>query len=327
PREAPRLPLLLFAGVLIAAVVGALAFGVRRGRSVEETTPPPVTKAGETPSAQPDGEWVLPGAPGRIAFGRAREGGYDLFAATLDGAPPQPLISGGDDIAPAWSADSRRLAISHQDSDGRGIFIGTPEDPASQRISPPGVTARYAAWSPDGRQVAFVDDVNGRSLQMVDLSSGQVRELGPQRLGWLSWRNGALLYAAKLSAGAPQDLFALGDDGVSINLTNTPGVEEDFPDRSPDGRRIAFVASPPGEANLPQRQIFAIDADGGNPTQLTHTQGPHTNPVWSPDGKWIAYLSKASGGEWQVWAMRADGSEPRQLTFEPEQKFYLAWGE
>ena len=87
-----------------------------------------------------------------------------------------------------------------------------------------------------------------------------------------------------------------------------------------------FVASPPGRENLPLRQIYLMNADGSGRKQLTQGDGPHTNPVWSPDGKWIAYLSQATGADWQVWAMRADGREPRQLTFGPERKFYLAWG-
>jgi Tol biopolymer transport system component len=124
----------------------------------------------------------------------------------------------------------------------------------------------------------------------------------------------------------PQDIFALDTSGTPRNLTNTPDVEEDFPDRSPDGRRIVFVASPAGREGLSQRQIFVMNADGGGRTQLTQAVGPHTNPVWSPDSAWIAYLSQASGGDWQVWAMRADGSEPRQLTFGAQRKFYLAWG-
>jgi hypothetical protein len=330
PREASRLPLLLFAGVLIAAVAGALAFGARRGAPRARTTPTAIAAAatpGAQPSAQPTAEWLLPDTPGRIAFGQFNGSGYDLLAATLDGAKPQPLIAGGNDIAAAWSADGRRLAITHADGAERGIFIGAPDAPAAQRISPAGTLARYAAWSPNGRQLAFTAQVDGVwSLALADLSSGQVRALGPQRLGWISWGRGALLYAAQPGTGVPQDLFALGDQGAPANLTNTPDIEEDFPDRSPDGRRIVFVASPPGQANLPQRQIFVMDADGGNRAQLTQMPGPHTNPVWSPDGAWIAYLSKAAGGDWQVWAMRADGGEPRQLTFGPEPKFYLAWG-
>ena len=328
PREAPRLPLLLFAGVLIAAVVVALVFGIGRGGSSTKTVPPSVTvTTAATAEVQAEGEWLLADAPGRVAFSQFNGTGYDLFAATLDGAPPQPLIAGGNDIAPAWSPDSKRLAITHTAGAERGIFVGTLDAPAAQRISPAGVAARYAAWSPTGRQLAFSAQIDGVwKLALADVESGQVRELGPQRLGWLSWRNGALLYAAQPGADTAQDLFALGSDAVPLNLTNTPDVEEDFPDRSPDGRRIAFVASPPGQANLSQRQIFVIDADGGNRTPLTQMPGPHTNPVWSPDGRWIAFLSKAAGGDWQVWAMRADGSEPRQLTFGPQQKFYLAWG-
>ena len=69
-----------------------------------------------------------------------------------------------------------------------------------------------------------------------------------------------------------------------------------------------------------------IDAVFSGRAQLTSGSGPYTNPVWSPDGKWIAYLAQQGGGDWQVWAMRADGSEPRQVTFGPQQKFYLAWG-
>jgi Tol biopolymer transport system component len=155
---------------------------------------------------------------------------------------------------------------------------------------------------------------------------GAVSLLGPERLGWLAWARGALLYAAQAGPGVPQDIFALDTSGTPRNLTNTPDFEEDFPDRSPDSRRIVFVASPPGQQSLPQRQIYVMNADGGGRTQLTQGTGPHTNPVWSPDGQWIAYLSQAGGGDWQVWVMRADGSEPRQLTFGSARKFYLAWG-
>jgi len=62
-------------------------------------------------------------------------------------------------------------------------------------------------------------------------------------------------------------------------------------------------------------------------TQLTSGTGAHSNPVWSPDGKWIAYLYQPPGSAlWQVWAMHADGSAPRQITSDAIDKFYLAWG-
>jgi tRNA A-37 threonylcarbamoyl transferase component Bud32 len=332
PRPATRAPLLLVAGVLIALVLGALALGALSRSATgppRQTRPvPTAASASGQPSPAPQaGEWQLPDAPGRMAFGQQRaDGNYDLLVATFDGAPPRPLIVGGNDTAPAWSPDGGLLAITHSAGDRRGIFVGGADNPAAQLASPPNFDARYAAWSPDGRRVAFTLQVDGVWRLAIAEPGGAVSFPGPERLGWLAWARGALLYAAQAGSDAPQDIFALDVSGAPRNLTNTPELEEDFPDRSPDGRRIVFVASPPGQQNLSQRQIYIMDADGGGRAQLTQDAGPHTNPVWSPDGQWIAYLSQAGGGDWQVWAMRADGSEPRQITFGSERKFYLAWG-
>jgi Tol biopolymer transport system component len=325
PRPAARGPLLLLiAGVLLAVTLGALALGTLNPPSSR----PAPTPVAARPTAAPAGEWLLPGAPGRLAYGQLNSsGGYDLLVATLDGAPPRPLIAGGNDTAPAWSPDGRRLAISHAVGGARGIYVGPPDSPAAQLVSPAGTEARYAAWSPDGRRLAFTALNNGVwQLAIVDLARQEISFPGPQRLGWIAWGRGALLYAARPDSDGPQDIFTVDVSGASANLTNTPDAEEDFPDRSTDGRRIVFVSSPPGSPSLSQRQIYIMNADGSGRAQLTQAPGPHTNPVWSPDGKWIAYLSKAAGGDWQVWAMHADGSAPRQLTFGPQQKFYLAWG-
>jgi len=332
PRPAARAPLLLIGGILIALVVGAIALGAL-GRPVAGPPSQPrsagtaAAAAGQPSAAPPNGEWTLPGAPGRIAFGQQRaDGDYDLFVATLDGAPPRPLIAGGNDTAPAWSPDGTRLAITHAGGGRRAIFVGGADNPAGQRISPSDVEARYAAWSPNGRRLAFTLQVDGVWRLAIAEPGGQVTLPGPQGLGWLAWSRGALLYAAQAGPGLPQDIFALDTSGTPRNLTNTPDIEEDFPDRSPDGGRIIFVASPSGQQGLPQRQVYIMDADGGGRSQLTQDVGPHTNPVWSPDGKWIAYLSQTGGGDWQVWVMRGDGGEPRQITFGAERKFYLAWG-
>jgi hypothetical protein len=332
PRPAGRAPLLLVGGVLIALVLGALALGAlsrsatappRQNRPVATSAP----AAGQPSAAPQAGEWMLPDAPGQIAFGQQRaDGNYDLLVATLDGAPPRALITGGNDTAPAWSPDGTRLAITHSIDQRRGIFVGGADNPAAQPASPPDLEARYAAWSPDGRRVAFTLQVNGVWRLAIAEPGGAVSFPGPERLGWLAWARGGLLYAAQAGPGVPQDIFALDTSDTPRNLTNTPDFEEDFPDRSPDSQRIVFVASPPGQQSLPQRQIYVMNADGGGRAQLTQGTGPHTNPVWSPDGQWIAYLSQAGGGDWQVWVMRADGSEPRQLTFGPARKFYLAWG-
>ena len=59
--------------------------------------------------------------------------------------------------------------------------------------------------------------------------------------------------------------------------------------------------------------IFVVNADGSNRSQLTTTVSFEDSPAWSLDGSQILYESDASGSP-QIWIMNADGSDQRQLT-------------
>ncbi len=96
---------------------------------------------------------------------------------------------------------------------------------------------------------------------------------------------------------------------------------------SPDGRRLAFARTSGGQLRpqgyrYPHEDIFVINADGSGLHQLTHT-GDASDPVWSPDGRQIAfsrarpYISvarKREGISAGIWTVRSDGSDARQLT-------------
>lgn len=59
--------------------------------------------------------------------------------------------------------------------------------------------------------------------------------------------------------------------------------------------------------------IYTLDAAGGKATAITRGMAFDTQPTYSPDGAWIAFVSDRSGAE-NVWVMRPDGSEARQVT-------------
>lgn len=305
---------LLFMLATLAVVLAGVFLALRPQGGV--TQPAPTV----APAAQ---EWLLPGASGTIAFGQLTGGGFDVWLAALDGQPPRRLTNDRQSFAPAWSADGARLSLTS----GRAIVLGPPDNPLAQTIDLGGRRARYSAWSPAGRQLAIASSADGNTWQLtiVDPTSGQVGVVSaPATIGGLAWAPGALpVFAGQAAPGEAQDIFVLDQSGSARNLTNTPAVEEDFPQWSPDGRSIVFTASPAGD--LDRRQIMVMRADGGRRTQLTAGPGPHTNAVWSPDGAWIAYVAKEGSPDWQVWAMRADGSQPRALTFGPARKFYLSW--
>lgn len=73
---------------------------------------------------------------------------------------------------------------------------------------------------------------------------------------------------------------------------------------SPDGQKIAFVY---------QGDIFVVSAQGGEATRLTTNQAHDTEPVWSPDGKHIAFASFREGSK-DIWAVAAEGGTPYRLT-------------
>ncbi len=75
---------------------------------------------------------------------------------------------------------------------------------------------------------------------------------------------------------------------------------------SPSGKRVAFIA---------RGEVWSLPAEHGVTRNLTRTPAVREREVeWSPDGKWIAYLSEQSG-EYELWIRPQDGSaEPKQLT-------------
>lgn len=72
-------------------------------------------------------------------------------------------------------------------------------------------------------------------------------------------------------------------------------------------------------------RIWLVDRAGGAATRLTATPNEETNPVFSPDGRRIAF-SRANGNDWDVYVAAADGSgEPRRVTMMPEDDFVTSW--
>jgi Tol biopolymer transport system component len=299
---------------------------------------------GPTPEPRPTAppaarEWLLPGAPGTVAFGRLGQRGFDVWSAALDGAEARRMTNDERSYAPAWSSDGVRIAVTREEGGRQNIYVGDANTSAATRVDLGELEARYPAWSPDGGRLAVAarrDSGQPWRLAIVDLASGAVTiPQAPASVGGVAWAPGRFVaFAAPPAADQPQDIFVLDADGAARNITDTPEVEEDLPAWSHEGRKLAFAASPwtnnateaEAIANLAQRQIFATNADGSGRTQLTSGPGPHTNPAWSPDGAWIAYVARENSADWQVWAMRSDGGEPRQITFGAERKFYLSWG-
>ncbi|HEU4402114.1 MAG TPA: hypothetical protein VFT43_08410 [Candidatus Polarisedimenticolia bacterium] len=106
---------------------------------------------------------------------------------------------------------------------------------------------------------------------------------------------------------------------------------------SPDGARVAFVLKEPADPKKPERErdtnIWVVPADGGAPPRLfAASSRGDTSPRWSPDGRWLAFLSGRGEPEGtdakpksQLYLMPTDGGEAEALTAGKGEVTRLEW--
>jgi dipeptidyl aminopeptidase/acylaminoacyl peptidase len=112
----------------------------------------------------------------------------------------------------------------------------------------------------------------------------------------------------------------MGSDGASqTNLTNNT-AEDNFPNWSPDGSRIAFSSLRDGNS-----EIYVMNSDGNGQTRLTFSAGDDGAPAWSPDGLQIAFASNRDGN-FEVYVMSADGTGQTNVTQNPAFDTLPDWG-
>jgi dipeptidyl aminopeptidase/acylaminoacyl peptidase len=89
---------------------------------------------------------------------------------------------------------------------------------------------------------------------------------------------------------------------------------------SPDGKRVAYVVrSPRASDDKPgnaRNVIWVVSSRGGEPRRFTSPRASSSSPRWSPDGRWLAFLSQREGEteRTQIWRIAVDGGEPERLT-------------
>jgi tricorn protease len=144
----------------------------------------------------------------------------------------------------------------------------------------------WPSLSSDGKVIVYEDN---SGLWKLDLASGETREV---------------------------KVDIVSDDKDNNQETITSSGDADSFHLSPSTQRA--VISTHGE-------LFTIATDKGDTRRVTHTPGARdTQPQWSPDGKWIAYVSDQSGRD-EVWICEEDGGHARKVSDGDSQKGQLTW--
>jgi len=108
------------------------------------------------------------------------------------------------------------------------------------------------------------------------------------------------------------------DDLVALKRAGAPAI-------SPDGRRVAYtVREANWDENRYDTQIWIVNADGSEPRRLTSGPKSSIQPAWSPDGRWIAFLSDRTD-TLQLYRIAVAGGEAERLTSGEEGVTQFAW--
>jgi serine/threonine protein kinase/Tol biopolymer transport system component len=176
------------------------------------------------------------------------------------------------------------------------------------------------AFSPDGQQIAFRSERDGGGLFVMGATGESVRRVtdAGYNPAWSpdSWK------IAFATEGVSGPLERRTDSQLwTVNLATNEKrllVKRDAvqPSWSPHGDRIAYWGLP---LDSTERVLWTVPAQGGEPVRVTGGGDLDWNPVWSPDGRYLYYVSDR-GGSMNVWRVRIDESsgkvqgEPEPLT-------------
>ncbi len=131
----------------------------------------------------------------------------------------------------------------------------------------------------------------------------------------------AFLLLATTSLGAPPRRLLRPEDFAALR-------DVDEPDLSPDGQRVVYVVGTVAlKEDKQPRNLWLANCDGSENRALTFGENTQTHPRWSPDGKWIAFLSSRGDDKVneQLWILSSSGGEAEQLTHEKGSVDDFAW--
>ena len=264
------------------------------------------------PQICPDGKWVAytVSTPDLDS----NRGVSNIWIVSTAGGASAQLTQSGHDSSPVWSPDGKTLAFLSSRSGDSQVYLLSLEGGEAHALTKLSTGADLVKWSPDGNTIVFTsgvypdckdDDCN--SKRDAEKEKNKVKAHVAEHLLYRHWTH--------WNDGKRSHLFVVPADGSAAPRDLIPGADYDTPpderggpsdiDFSPDGKELCFTAvTDKMEAISTNGDLFVVSVAGGEAKRITTQPGFDGNPVYSPDGKYIAYHAQLTaeyeGDRWRV---------------------------
>lgn len=237
------------------------------------------------------------------------------------GRPAYPLRLG--EVAPEVSPDGRWLAFARKLPGGRTAYRGKEYigrtalwlrdlETGGERVIMDPITNTLAGHHPSWHTRTLPGYSWASDGESIVLSQGgKIRRL---------WVETGTVETIPFRAAVRRTISEMARGQVQLDDETFVARALRWPASSPGGARLVFEAI---------GRLWTMSLPGGTPKPLTApvSDAFQLTPAWSPDGRWIAYVTWEDGVGGHVWKVRADGGQPERLTDAPGTYIYPNWTE
>jgi dipeptidyl aminopeptidase/acylaminoacyl peptidase len=244
----------------------------------------------------------------------ANRSASNLWIISASGGAPVQVSQGGRDNSPAWSPDGKTLAFLSARDGNSQVYLLSMDGGEAKKLTKLSTGADLFHWSPDGKTIAFTSSVYP---DCAEDACNEKRDEEKEKSKVKARLYDHLLYRHwdHWSEGKRSHLFAIPTDGSAAARDLTSGANYDVPPEersgpgdfnfSPDSAEICYTAvTDKMEATSTNADLFLVPVAGGDSKRITTQPGFDGNPVYSPDGRHIAYHAQLTAGyesdRWRV---------------------------